>query len=63
MREENKRFHKCSKGKKQKVENSLEVLMRGEEGAIVEDYLTKYKNKNKMTMKKFHQNNFYIDLK
>ncbi len=42
--------------KEEKVEDSLEFLMRGEDGAIVEDSFARYKNKNKMTMKKkkFH---------
>ena len=38
--------------KEEKVEDSLEMMMRGEEGEIVETHLTRYKNKNKMTMKK-----------
>ena len=50
--------------KEEKVEDSLKLLMRGEEGQQLKIYLTRYKNKNKMTMKKkFHQYNFYIDLK
>ena len=53
--------------KEEKVKKSLEVLMKNEEGAIIEDLFDKIqnKNKNKMTMKKkkFHQYNFYIDLK
>jgi len=51
--------------KEEKVKDSLKLLIRGEEGAIVEDSFDKNTNKNKMTMKKkkFHQYNFYIDLK
>jgi len=53
--------------KEEKVEDSLELLMKGEEGAIVEDLFDKYKNKNKnknkmMMKKKFHQYNFYIGI-
>jgi hypothetical protein len=52
--------------KKEKVEDSLELLMKCEEGAIVElkTHLTRYKNKNKIAMKKnkFHQYNFYIGI-
>ena len=36
----NKRLHECSKGKK-KVEDLLELLMRGEKGEIVKDSFDK----------------------
>jgi len=50
--------------KEERVEDSLELLMEGEEGEVVEDSFDNIQEKNKMTMKKknFHQYNFYIDL-
>jgi len=38
-KEKKKRLHECSKGRK--IEDSLEPLMRGKEGEIVEDSFEK----------------------
>jgi len=51
--------------KKEKLEGSLKLLMKGEEGVMVEVSFDKIQEQEQdlMMKEKFHQYNFYIDLK